>query len=417
MFKCYSSSRGLNRFLEAQKREYETAYQEISEGKKRSHWIWYIYPQIKGLGMSYMDSEYSIKSIQETIEYINNKVLFERLKEMTNLLIKIPHNDIKEVMWYPDDLKLRSCMTLFYVCTGKHIFQNVIDKFYQGERDLKTILILKGMLEKEKNKISEEHFKSLENNIIYLEREEKLKLEKKKEEEAKIKKEKEEEAKIKKEKEKEKEKEKKNEKKNDRDTSVTNNNITEIKIKQLNEDIQNKVNEIKRLKNEVEKYKKESELYKKEMEKYKIENEKLNGELSKLKKIIGGFQNNQIDNRELKNLRDEISTLKYQLNIKNNEINELKLKLQNNGKLEQKINLSDVLVIYFKPVDNSFYDGIKCLANETFAEVEEKLYKKHNDFRNTNNMFTANALPVLRFKTIGENNIHDGDVIQLYRIE
>ena len=186
-------------------------------------------------------------------------------------------------------------------------------------------------------------------------------------------------------------------------------------VKQLNEDIQNKVNEIKRLKNEVEKYKKESELYKKEMEKYKIENEKLNGELSKLKKIIGGFQNNQIDNRELKNLRDEISTLKYQLNIKNNEINELKL--QNNGKIEQKINLSDVLVIYFKPVDNSFYDGIKCLANETFAEVEEKLYKKHNDFRNTNNMFTANALPVLRFKTIGENNIHDGDVIQLYRIE
>ena len=188
-------------------------------------------------------------------------------------------------------------------------------------------------------------------------------------------------------------------------------------VKQLNEDIQNKANEIKRLKNEVEKYKKESELYKKEMEKYKIENEKLNGELSKLKKIIGGFQNNQIDNRELKNLRDEISTLNYQLNIKNNEINELKLKLQNNRKLEQKINLSDELVIYFKPVDNSFYDGIKCLANETFAEVEEKLYKKHNDFRNTNNMFTANALPVLRFKTIGENNIHDGDVIQLYRIE
>ena len=188
-------------------------------------------------------------------------------------------------------------------------------------------------------------------------------------------------------------------------------------VKQLNEDIQNKANEIKRLKNEVEKYKKESELYKKEMEKYKIENEKLNGELSKLKKIIGGFQNNQIDNRELKNLRDENAVLKYQLNIKNNEINELKLKLQNNGKLEQKINLSDVLVIYFKPVDNSFYDGIKCLANETFAEVEEKLYKKHNDFRNTNNMLTANALPVLRFKTIGENNIHDGDVIQLYRIE
>ena len=290
MFKCYSSSRGLNRFLEAQKREYETAYQEISEGKKRSHWIWYIYPQIKGLGMSYMDSEYSIKSIQETIEYINNKVLFERLKEMTNLLIKIPHNDIKEVMWYPDDLKLRSCMTLFYVCTGNDIFQNVIDKFYQGERDLKTILILKGMLEKEKNKISEENFKFLENNIIYLEREEEAKIKKKKEEEAKIKKEKEEEAKIKKEKEKEKEKEKKNEKKNDRDTSVTNNNITEIKINKKN--IKQKYEkEIKRKEGEDQK----------EIKNGEINNDNINNNLD------GNGHQSRIDNyflcsREPKNL-------------------------------------------------------------------------------------------------------------------
>ena len=298
MFKCYSSSRGLNRFLEAQKREYETAYQEISEGKKRSHWIWYIYPQIKGLGMSYMDSEYSIKSIQETIEYINNKVLFERLKEMTNLLIKIPHNDIKEVMWYPDDLKLRSCMTLFYVCTGKHIFQNVIDKFYQGERDLKTILILKGMLEKEKNKISEEHFKSLENNIIYLEREEKLKLEKKKEEEAKIKKEKEEEAKIKKEKEKEKEKE--NEIKNDRDTSVTNNNITEIKKNKKNIK-QNYEKEIKRKEGEDQKEIKNGEINNDNNHKTNNINNNLDG---------NGYQS-RIDNyflcsREPKNLSNSI---------------------------------------------------------------------------------------------------------------
>ena len=325
MFKCYSSSRGLNRFLEAQKREYETAYQEISEGKKRSHWIWYIYPQIKGLGMSYMDSEYSIKSIQETIEYINNKVLFERLKEMTNLLIKIPHNDIKEVMWYPDDLKLRSCMTLFYVCTGKHIFQNVIDKFYQGERDLKTILILKGMLEKEKNKISEENFKFLENNIIYLEREEEAKIKKKKEEEAKIKKEKEEEAKIKKEKEKEKEKE--NEKKNDRDTSVTNNNITEIKINKNN--IKQKYEkEIKRKEGEDQKEIKNGEINNDNNHKTNNINNNLDG---------NGYQS-RIDNyflcsREPKNLSNSME----HINNNNIKLNDDKNKEKNNSYIKKEI--------------------------------------------------------------------------------
>ena len=327
MFKCYSSSHGLNRFLEAQKREYETAYQEISEGKKRSHWIWYIYPQIKGLGMSYMDSEYSIKSIQETIEYINNKVLFERLKEMTNLLIKIPHNDIKEVMWYPDDLKLRSCMTLFYVCTGKHIFQNVIDKFYQGERDLKTILILKGMLEKEKNKISEEHFKSLENNIIYLEREEEAKIKKKKEEEAKIKKEKEEEAKIKKEKEKEKEKEKKNEKKNDRDTSVTNNNITEIKINK---------NNIKQ-KNEKEIKRKEGE-DQKEIKNGEINNDNNHKTNNINNNLDGNGHQSRIDNyflcsREPKNLGNNMD----HINNNNIKLNDDKNKVKKNSYIKKEI--------------------------------------------------------------------------------
>jgi len=315
MFKCYSSSRGLNRFLEAQKREYETAYQEISEGKKRSHWIWYIYPQIKGLGMSYMDSEYSIKSIQETIEYVNNKVLFERLKEMTNLLLKIPHNDIKEVMWYPDDLKLRSCMTLFYACTGNKIFQNVIDKFYQGERDLKTILILKGMLEKEKNKISEEHFKFLENNIIYLEREEKLKLEKKKEEEAKIKKEK------------EKEKEKENEKKNDRDTSVTNNNITENKINKKN--IKQKYEkEIKRKEGEDQKEIKNGEI-----------NNDNNHKTNNIKNNLdGNGHQSRIDNyflcsREPKNLGNNME----HINNNNIKLNDDKNKEKNNSYIKKEI--------------------------------------------------------------------------------
>ena len=89
--------------------------------------------------------------------------------------------------------------------------------------------------------------------------------------------------------------------------------------------------------------------------------------------------------------------MKYQLGIKDNDINELQRKIK---KEEPKINFDDVLWIYFQPIDNSFKEGIKCLKTNTFAEVEEKLYKKCSILRNTNNTFTANATPVLRFKTI-----------------
>ena len=106
--------------------------------------------------------------------------------------------------------------------------------------------------------------------------------------------------------------------------------------------------------------------------------------------------------------------MKYQLGLKDKEIHDLKVKI---GNKKTKVNLEDVLVIYFKPIDSSFYEGIKCLKTETFAEVEEKLCQKRNELRNTNNMFTANTLPVLRFKTIDENNIKDGEVIQLFKIE
>ena len=106
--------------------------------------------------------------------------------------------------------------------------------------------------------------------------------------------------------------------------------------------------------------------------------------------------------------------MKYQLSIKDNEINELKRKIKNE---EPKINFDDVIWIYFQPIDNSFKEGIKCLKTNTFAEVEEMLYKKYNILRNTNNNFTANGTPVLRFKTIEENKIKDQDIIILYKIE
>ena len=194
-------TKGLERFLKAQSEDYETAYEEMSKGKKRSHWIWYVYPQIKGLGMSYMDQEYSIKSIQEALDYINNETLFKRLKEITKLLLKIEHNNIKEVMWYPDDLKLRSSMTLFSVISEHSLFDKVIDKFYEGEKDLKTIKILKNMLDTEKNKLEPNIYKIIEKRVIKEEKEGMIKAEKKLEEEKRIKEEKERKKKEEKEKE------------------------------------------------------------------------------------------------------------------------------------------------------------------------------------------------------------------------
>ena len=121
------------------------------------------------------------------------------------------------------------------------------------------------------------------------------------------------------------------------------------------------------------------------------------------------------NNNEIKKLKDEINSLKYQLNIKDKEINDLRNK--SNVIEIPKYKMDDIIVITFQASDSSVNYGIKCIKDETFAEVEEKLYKKYNDLRNTNNMFTANAKPVLRFKTINENNIKDGDIIQLFKLE
>ena len=103
------------------------------------------------------------------------------------------------------------------------------------------------------------------------------------------------------------------------------------------------------------------------------------------------------------------------MGIKDKEIDELKNK---NNKIDKpKYNIDDIIVITFQASDASINYGMKCVKTEIFAEVEEKLYKKYSILRNTNNMFTANAKPVLRFKTIKENNIKDGDIVQLIKLE
>ena len=134
----------LNRFIEAQKRNYNQALSEIKNGKKLTHWIWYIFPQIKGLGMSNVSMYYSVYGLDEAKEYLNNDYLKNNLLEITKALLELDNNNPTEVLGYPDDLKVKSCMTLFhYAEPSIDLFKKVIDKYYKGEFDANTINIIK----------------------------------------------------------------------------------------------------------------------------------------------------------------------------------------------------------------------------------------------------------------------------------
>ena len=132
----------LNRFISAQERSYDAALREIKAGHKRTHWMWYIFPQIAGLGFSSTAQFYAISSMQEAKDYYAHPVLGKRLVEVSEALLTLDTNDAGAVMGYPDDLKLRSSMTLFLAVTGDAVFQKVLDKFYSGKPDSKTLSIL-----------------------------------------------------------------------------------------------------------------------------------------------------------------------------------------------------------------------------------------------------------------------------------
>ena len=132
----------LNRFIEAQEDYFDIAYDEIKSGKKKTHWMWYIFPQLADLGYSATAKFYGIKNIEEADAYLKNEYLKTNLIEISNALYQINDN-ISNILGYPDDLKLKSCMTLFnYVDPTIEIFSKIIDKFYNGEKDLNTIKIL-----------------------------------------------------------------------------------------------------------------------------------------------------------------------------------------------------------------------------------------------------------------------------------
>lgn len=132
----------LERFLKAQEKDYEHALNEIKNGRKTSHWIWYIFPQIAGLGFSSTSKYYSIKDKNEAIEYLKNKTLKDRLIEICEALLSLESDDATYVMGYPDDLKLKSSMTLFDEVSDIDVFKKVLDKFYKGEKDEMTISLL-----------------------------------------------------------------------------------------------------------------------------------------------------------------------------------------------------------------------------------------------------------------------------------
>ena len=136
----------LERFLVAQEGVFETALEEVGNGRKETHWMWFIFPQLEGLGISHMAQYYGIQNKQEAIDYINHPVLGKRLVKISKALLKLHSSNPKMVMGYPDDLKLCSCMTLFAeIAPNEKVFQKVLDKFFDGKKDENTIELLKNM--------------------------------------------------------------------------------------------------------------------------------------------------------------------------------------------------------------------------------------------------------------------------------
>lgn len=133
----------LNRFLQAQSDQYEQALSEVKRGRKDSHWMWYLFPQFDGLGKSATSQKYSIKSIAEAKAYLNHPVLGPRLTAIATAALNVEGRSAYEIFGAPDDMKLKSCATLFAsVSPNGSVFEQILDKFFQGDRDPETLRLL-----------------------------------------------------------------------------------------------------------------------------------------------------------------------------------------------------------------------------------------------------------------------------------
>lgn len=133
----------LQRFVAAQAEDYQQALRELEQGRKESHWIWYIFPQIAGLGHSPTAQKYAIKSREEAVAYLGHGLLGARLQKCCETLLNHQDMTIQDIMDFPDDLKLRSSMTLFAMFSPQgSVFHRILDSFYSGQMDEKTLEFL-----------------------------------------------------------------------------------------------------------------------------------------------------------------------------------------------------------------------------------------------------------------------------------
>jgi uncharacterized protein (DUF1810 family) len=133
----------LQRFVDAQQPIYPQVVRELRAGQKRSHWMWFIFPQIRGLGYSAMSRKFALDSRDQATAYAQHSILGNRLIECTQLVLDIPDRTIRQIFGSPDDLKFRSCMTLFALATPQpQAFQQALDKYFGGQPDQRTLEIV-----------------------------------------------------------------------------------------------------------------------------------------------------------------------------------------------------------------------------------------------------------------------------------
>jgi uncharacterized protein (DUF1810 family) len=133
----------LQRFLDAQARVFDQVLTELREGRKRSHWMWFIFPQIAGLGFSDMARRFAISGQDEAAAYLQHEILGPRLKQCADLVNQVSGRTIDQIFGYPDDLKFHSSVTLFAsVAPGEQVFRVSLEKYFSGERDSATLALL-----------------------------------------------------------------------------------------------------------------------------------------------------------------------------------------------------------------------------------------------------------------------------------
>ena len=134
-------------FVQAQEDIYEQALAELKNGSKESHWMWFVFPQIAGLGNSEMARKYAIPNLADAKAYLSHDLLGSRLRECTEAVLAVEGRTAHEILGSPDDVKLKSCMTLFEVADGPgSVFSSILEKYFEGQRDERSLTILNAQL-------------------------------------------------------------------------------------------------------------------------------------------------------------------------------------------------------------------------------------------------------------------------------